>query len=75
MYIRTCAACAVNYRSRFLDYLRDLKTAEMGAIGSSKAVIPVPDLPPHLSGLPSIMEKIFESINNNSAVVLVTILR
>jgi len=48
----------------------------MGAIrGSSKAVIPLPDLPPHLSGLPRIMAKIFESINNNSAVVLVTILR
>lgn len=69
-------SCAVNYRSKFLDYLRDLKTTEMGAIrGSSKAVIPLPDLPPHLSGLPRIMAKIFESINNNSAVVLVTILR
>ena len=56
-----------------MDYLQDVKFAAVG--GSSRAAIPVPDLPPHLVSLPSIMAKMFESINNNNAVVLVTILR
>lgn len=60
-------------RSRFLDYLRDMKE---GVDTGNAVAMQMPDLPPHLSNLPSIMSRLFASVSNsNTATVLVTILR
>ena len=60
------------YRSKFLDYLRDLKDG--GDYGGRADAMEMPSLPSHLSALPSIMSRLFGSFNN-AAIVLVTILR
>lgn len=59
-------------RTQFLDYLRDLK--EGGGHGGRANAMQMPSLPSHLSALPSIMSRLFGSLNN-AAIVLVTILR